>query len=45
MKDVPLELASWAYVVLGVILVVAGGLGLWLGEGRREAQPETPEPV
>ena len=44
-KDVPLELASWAYVVLGVILVVAGGLGLWLGEGRREAQPETPEPV
>ena len=39
-KDVPLEAASWSYVVLGGILVLAGGLGLLLREGHREAGPE-----
>jgi hypothetical protein len=39
-KDVPLELAAWSYVVLGGVLVLAGGVGLLVGEARREAQPE-----
>jgi hypothetical protein len=38
-KDVPLELASWSYVVLGGVLVLAGGLGLLLAEDRRAVTP------
>jgi len=35
-KDVPLEMAAWGYVVLGGILVLAGGLGLLADEGRAQ---------
>jgi hypothetical protein len=38
-KDVPLELVSWSYVVFGGVLVVAGGVGLLLAEDRRPAEP------
>ena len=35
-KDVPLEMAAWAYVVFGGLLVLAGGLGLLADEGRAQ---------
>jgi hypothetical protein len=38
-KDVPLELAAWVYVVFGGLLVLAGGVGLLLAEDRRPVEP------
>ena len=35
-KDVPLEMAAWGLVVVGGILVLAGGLGLLASEGRAQ---------
>ena len=35
-KDVPLEMAAWGYVVFGGLLVLAGGLGLLADEGRAQ---------